>query len=309
MNIVESTKKIQKTTTSPEWADFLEKNIDLMNHRNLSVEEVTSLMRDVAVGKDMKARLKMHRNNISLSDRENYKELIEKGEKAIHELCIHHQRLVFSIAKRYSELPPEDIFQFGNIGLLKAIDKFDHNRNVQLITYATWWVRQVIRREIDNTSRTIRVPAWMSDRIRLIYRFMNQHLVANGKEADIEDIMIEFSFTRKQAEQAMDIINRNYEISYEDLLDDSGDENFSQHYSQLDLSMDDLIISSLNSEEVDEIGLTDSEKYVLQLRYYHDLSYKKIGECFEGKGRGYAINLHDKALIKIRNAFGITVEA
>ncbi|HZY42467.1 MAG TPA: RNA polymerase sigma factor RpoD/SigA [Anaerolineae bacterium] len=105
-------------------------------------------------------------------DRKKMNDVIERGMDARGELVRGNARLVISIAKRYQNLglPLMDLIQEGNIGLLRAIDRFEPARGLRLSTYATWWVRQAINRAVANQGRAIRLPAYLQDRLHKMYR-------------------------------------------------------------------------------------------------------------------------------------------
>ena len=105
-------------------------------------------------------------------DRQKLNDIVERGLAARGELVRGNARLVISIAKRYQNLglPLMDLIQEGNIGLLRAIDRFEPARGLHLSTYATWWVRQAINRAVANQGRAIRLPAYLQDRLHKMYR-------------------------------------------------------------------------------------------------------------------------------------------
>jgi len=115
---------------------------------------------------------------------------VDDGEHARDQLIKANSRLVISIAKKYMRqgVPFLDLIQEGNLGLMKAVDKFDYRRGYKFSTYATWWIRQAITRAIADQGRTIRVPVHMSDRIRRLYRASQDLEQILGREPTPQEI-------------------------------------------------------------------------------------------------------------------------
>ena len=122
--------------------------------------------------------------------RQGLEELIEKGKAARERLTVSNLRLVVSIAKRYTNrgLSFLDLIQEGNMGLMKAVEKFDYTRGYKFSTYATWWIRQAITRAIADQSRTIRVPVHMIETVRELNRVKREYLHAHGAAPSLVDL-------------------------------------------------------------------------------------------------------------------------
>jgi RNA polymerase primary sigma factor len=132
--------------------------------------------------------------------RERLQSQVEEGLLAREHLIKANTRLVVSIAKRYmgQGVPFLDLIQEGNLGLMKAVEKYDYTRGFRFSTYATWWIRQTITRAIADQARTIRLPVYMSDRLRRLYQVARQIEQTNGQQATAEEIADELNVdTRK----------------------------------------------------------------------------------------------------------------
>jgi RNA polymerase primary sigma factor len=159
----------------------------------LSPEEEMSLARAMEAGRLAGQRLqrttRANPTHINLLRRR-----IEEGQKARAHLIRANTRLVISIAKRYvgQGVPFLDLIQEGNMGLMRAVDKFDHHRGYKFSTYATWWIRQAISRAVADQGRTIRLPVHMGDKIRELYRAsqaMEQELGRTGTPEELAVIL------------------------------------------------------------------------------------------------------------------------
>jgi RNA polymerase primary sigma factor len=132
-----------------------------------------------------KGKLLTHREEIDLSNRAK-----AGDERARQRLTEKNLRLVISVAKKYRGmgLPFEDLIQEGNLGLMKAIDKFDPDRGYRFSTYATWWIRQAVQRAVADKGRTIRVPVHMGEKIRKMARTYNELSVELEREPTDEEV-------------------------------------------------------------------------------------------------------------------------
>jgi len=154
----------------------------------LTADQEVQIAQRIEMGRT--ARTELASTKVSAERRKELLEMIEDGMAARDHLITANSRLVISVAKKYmkSSVTFLDLIQEGNIGLMRAIKKFDYRRGFKFSTYATWWIRQAITRAIDDQSRTIRIPVHMNDRIRRMNRAKNKLIQKNDREPTPEEL-------------------------------------------------------------------------------------------------------------------------
>ncbi len=236
----------------------------------LTAEEEISLAKRIERGRKARRFMERGLKDVTGVQRADVRSQIEAAQEAREHLGRANTRLVVSIAKRYmgQGLPFPDLIQEGNVGLMRAVDKYDYTRGNRFSTYATWWIRQAITRALAQKTRTIRIPLHMTERIRQMYRtaqILEQEL---GRRPTPEEIAGEMDLPADSVRGMMDA--SQHAIALERPVGDDGDSEFGDFIEDQDTpEPGEAAAHHLLQETIEEVlsELTPRQAHILRLRF------------------------------------------
>ena len=271
----------------------------------LSPAEELELAKRLEAGR--RAKVKLSDDGHNPEERERLEELVRRGDMAREHLIRANTRLVVSVAKKYvgQGVPFLDLIQEGNLGLMRAVDKFDYRRGYKLSTYATWWIRQAITRALADQGRTIRLPVHMGDRLRKIYRTARELEQEWGRPPTPEEIADAMDLDPRKVRWMLRV--SPHPLSLEKPVGEEEDEELGSFVEdEGTLEPAEATHQHLLHDGVEEVlsTLTPREARILRLRYglQNGRSYtlEEVGRKF-GLTRERIRQIESKALRRLRH--------
>jgi RNA polymerase primary sigma factor len=271
----------------------------------LTADEEVRLAKQMEKGRRVRRRL--IRGEVAYDDRERLEKVVEEGKAAQEHLVKANSRLVVSVAKKYigRGVPFLDLIQEGNIGLIRAVNKFDYRRGYKFSTYATWWIRQAVTRAIADQGRTIRVPVHMYEQINKLTRTSRKLVQELGREPTIEEIAEELDVPLRKVERIMRVAQRP--LSLETPVGEEEDSYLGDFIEDVEtVAPVDAASRTLLRQELDETlsSLTPREVRILQLRFGlvdgYSYTLEEVGRKF-GVTRERIRQIEAQALGRLRH--------
>ncbi len=274
----------------------------------LSSDEELDLARRIERGRYAKRSLERLSGQVSARRRQELEQQMSEGLLAREHLIKANTRLVVSIAKRYigRGVPFLDLIQEGNLGLMKAVEKYEYRRGFRFSTYATWWIRQTITRSIADQGRTIRVPVHMVDRIRQLYRLTHEMEQKLGRIPNTEELAAELNVPVNKVDWMLRV--SWLPLSLESPINDDEED------SELGMFVEDQLTPSpiqsaytkMLREKIESVldTLPPREARILRLRFGlengHTYTLEEVGQKF-GLTRERIRQIESKALRRLRH--------
>ena len=298
VDIIPETGEVTELDKNSENEEGKEEEVDLAISESVSLDDpVRMYLKEIG-------RVPL----LTAEQEKEYAKRIEAGdEEAKRLLAEANLRLVVSIAKRYvgRGMLFLDLIQEGNLGLIKAVEKFDYRKGFKFSTYATWWIRQAITRAIADQARTIRIPVHMVETINKLIRVSRQLLQELGREPTPEEIAVEMDLPVERVREIMKIAQEP--VSLETPIGEEEDSHLGDFIEDLDAPAPAEAASFIMlSEQLDEVleSLTPREQKVLRLRFGLDdgrtRTLEEVGKVF-GVTRERIRQIEAKALRKLRH--------
>ena len=294
----------QRMRPNDGWDEMVKQYLDeIGTHTLLTADEEIELAKVIAEGQQAAKMLASGRKRRDIDELE---ETVDRGKDAKARFIQANLRLVVSIAKRYtaSGIPFLDLIQEGNLGLIRAVEKYDWKKGFKFSTYATWWIRQAINRAIADKGRTIRAPVHVTDTIARVQQAEAHLFARTGKMPSIDELAEETGIIRKRVEEAIKIAPEPLS-----LFDPVGEDGavVADFIEDRDVASPfEIAATGIRRRRVEELitKLNGREQRVLSLRYGLDdgipRTLDQVGQHF-GLTRERIRQIEAKALAKLRH--------
>lgn len=272
----------------------------------LSLEEEINLAQRIELGRQAQKDLAQSHSRSTIR-RTRLETEIQDGLLAREHIIKANTRLVVSVAKKYigSGLQFLDLIQEGNLGLMRAVEKFDYHRGFRFSTYATWWIRQSITRAIADQARTIRVPVHMTDRIRQMYKAVREMEQTLGRPPSREELSIKLELQPEKLDWMLRVSRTP--ISLESPVGDDEESEFGMFVEdEITPPLQQIVYENLLRERVEEVlsTLSPREARVIRLRFGLDngraYTLEEVGQKF-GLTRERIRQIESRALRRLRH--------
>ena len=273
----------------------------------LSATEEVDLAKEIEAGQGAADRIEAEAADLSLDELDKLMVTRDMGEAARALLIRANTRLVVSIAKKYRGrgLQFLDLIQEGNVGLMKAVEKYDYRRGNRFSTYATWWIRQAVTRALANHGRTIRIPAHLGGRISKLYQLAQELEQQFGRQPTAEEIAARMELPAERVRWMLRTSRQP--VHLERPVGDESDAELGDFIEDIDAPPPvEAVAQNMLTEEIGDIldQLTPREARILRLRYGlqdgESRTLKEVGEMF-GLSRERIRQLEKEALRKLRH--------
>ena len=273
----------------------------------LSLQEEVSLARSIETARQAKLELNRTNGRTLTHRRQELEAKVREGILAREHLIKANTRLVVSIAKKYigRGVPFLDLIQEGNLGLMKAVSKFEYQRGFRFSTYATWWIRQTITRAIADQGRTIRIPVHMTDRLRVLYKTSHRLEQKLGRPATSDELASALGVDKARLQWMLEVARTP--ISLESPVGDDDDTEFGMFVEDtISASPSQTTYESMLRERVEQVlgTLSPREARILRLRFGlengHPYTLEEVGRKF-GLTRERIRQIEGKALRRLRH--------
>lgn len=274
----------------------------------LTADEEVSLAKRMESGLLAKSQLEEYEDDLPMDDAYTLRELVADGEAAQEHLVRANARLVISVAKKYigRGVPFLDLIQEGNIGLIRATNKFEYQRGHKFSTYATWWIRQAVSRAVADQGRTIRVPVHMGDQLNRMRRVQLNLIQELGREPSLEELATGMETTPDKIENLLEIAR--HPVSLETPIDEEGDSTFGDFVEDVSSpAPTEEVATHLLHEQLDRAlnRLPPREAQILKLRYGLEdgrvYTLEEVGQAI-GVTRERVRQLEAQALNRLRQS-------